>query len=471
MRGTQTNPVVFSLFLLAIVLARPASAQDYPLLVGDWDGAIQVQGISLQIQATFTLEPPDVVTGFIDIPQQQARGLRLRFLNVEGDRVTFEFLTGTDSAVFDGRLDGDRIAGSFRQGRATGTFTLERQPAAAEAEPLPYAAEEIVVDHDAVRLAGTLTIPAGVGPFPALVLISGSGAQNRDEDIFGFKIFQVIADHLTRRGVAVFRYDDRGVGGSTGNVAFATTEDSAGDVGAIIEQLAQHAAIDAARIGLLGHSEGAAVASIVAARSSAVRAVILMAGTGVRGDAVLRQQAADGARSVGATEDQVTMIVAAHQAATDAVLSGAPAEAVSDAVRALMRAQLEGRPAVQRAAIGDIDAFIEQRLGAAVGSLNVPWMRFMLGFDPATVLVDVRCPVLALFGGKDMQVPPSLNRPPVEAALAGNPAVTVIEYPDANHLFQRAVTGLVTEYATLDKAFAGSFLDDIEGWIRGALAR
>jgi len=379
-----------------------------------------------------------------------------------------ELATGAAAAVFDGRIDGNSLAGTFTQGNASGTFLLTRgvELTAAPTPPPPYREEEVRVSNGDITLAGTLTIPAGGGPFPAVVLITGSGPQDRDEDIFGFKVFRTIADHLTRQGVSVYRYDDRGVGSSTGSLNVATTADFAGDALAAVGMLRSRPDIDARRVGLLGHSEGATVAAIAAFRSADVAFVVTLASPGVRGDEVLRQQAADGARALGAGEEVVARIVAAHRQATDAVRMGQSAESLASVVMELVGAQYDSFPAAQRAAAGDRDAFVARTYRAGVAQLGTPWMRFMLDFDPAVALRLVRCPVLALFGSLDTQVVPSPNQANVRAALAGNADATVKSYDGANHLFQQARTGLVTEYATLEKAFVPGLLDDLSAWIR-----
>ncbi len=382
-------------------------------------------------------------------------------------------------AVFDGALDGDTIAGDFTQGAATGTFRLARraaQPAAAAAPagpPPPYHEQDVTFRNGAVTLAGTLTVPDGQGPFPALVMITGSGSQNRDEELFGFKPFKVLADGLARRGVATLRYDDRGVGGSSGADSDPTTEDFAGDALAGLALLAARPEIRRSAIGLLGHSEGAVVAAIAAARSTDVAFIVMMAGTAIRGDEVLRAQASDLARASGATPEQLTRILDAHRALIDAIRAGAGPDALTKIIRTLARAQIDAMPAAQRQAIGDPDAFIDRTMPAQLHAMQSRWMRFFVDFDPASVLEKVHCPVLALFGGKDMQVPPSTNRAPLEAALAkgGNRRVTLKVYPNANHLFIKAVTGSPAEYATLEKAFVPGFVDYVAGWITGATGR
>lgn len=341
---------------------------------------------------------------------------------------------------------------------------------AAQAPP-PYRSEPLTVTNGDVTLAGTLTVPHGKGPFPAVVLLTGSGGQSRDEEVFGFKVFGVLADHLTRNGIAVYRHDDRGVGQSTGSIATSTTADFGDDALAGIARLASMPEIDPARIGLLGHSEGAAAAAIAAAKSPAVKFVVLLAGAALPGDVVTRRQAADGARAMGADAETVAKIEAAHRAMTEAVRRGATADEVAVALKALMTAQVEGAPPSQRAMVGDVPAWVEKNYRPHLAQISSPWMRFFTTFDPADALQKVTVPVFAAFGALDTQVLTELNEAPMRQALAGNARAAIKVYPEANHLFQRAKTGLVTEYATLEKAFLPGLLDDVTTWILTATRR
>lgn len=469
----RTLLVLSSLFVVAstpLPAGAPVQAASQASLSGVWEGAIDTPGAALKIVATFR-SGPDGPSGTIDIPQQGATGLTLRALTFADAGVRFELATGSVPAVFDGRIDGDRLSGTFTQGPFTGTFTMTRRgvaPAPLPAPP-PYRVESLSVRNGAVTLAGTLTRPDEPrGPVPAVVLLTGSGPQNRDEEIFGFKVFATIADHLTRQGIAVYRYDDRGVGESTGTMATTTAEDFAGDALAAVARLKTMAGIDPARIGLVGHSEGGTVAAIAAARSTDVGFIVMLAGTAVPGDQVLRQQARDGALANGATPAQVDRIVAAHRAVTDGVLADVPADDLSRRLRALIDAQVDAAPGAQLASPGDRDAYVAKTLLGATVQMRSPWMKSMLGFDPAPVLRQLRVPVFAVFGALDMQVPPSLHEAPARQALAANQRATLKVYPEANHLFQRAKTGRVTEYASLDKAFVLGLLDDVARWILDA---
>jgi pimeloyl-ACP methyl ester carboxylesterase len=451
---------------MSVLSVLPIDAQSpaQPGISGPWEGSIQVAVGTLQIRVVFT-ETPGELQAAIDIPQQGAAGLALAAVTRTGSNVHFELPTPAARAVFDGRVSGNTMSGSFAQGQASGTFELTRIAAPGIAPKAPYAEQEVAITNGPIRLAGTLTIPVGTGPFPFVVMITGSGPQNRDEDVLGFKVFQVLADRLARDGVAVYRYDDRGVGGSTGSLANATTQDFALDALAALAALKGRPEIDGRRMGVLGHSEGATAAAMAASRSSDVSFAILIAPPGLRGEDVLRQQAIDGARGLGADAATVARVATAHRAVTTLIAKKAAAEELAAAVKDLIKAQYDSMPPAQQQALGDRDAFAEKTAAPALAQLQSPWMRFMIDFDHAAPLREVTCPVLVLFGRLDMQVPPAQNEPPVRAALARNNAATIAVLDGANHLFQSARTGQPTEYPTLEKAFVPGFLEQITAWV------
>jgi uncharacterized protein len=317
------------------------------------------------------------------------------------------------------------------------TLGLAAAPLAQAPSVGPYQDEEVTFTNGDVTLAGTLTVPTSGNARAAVILLTGSGAQNRDEELFGFRPFRVIADHLGKAGVAVLRYDDRGVGGSTGTIPASTTHDFAHDAIAGIRLLKTRLGA-LTPVGLLGHSEGALAAAIAAAETRDVAFVVWMAGSGERGDAVLRRQAEDLSKAAGGTDATIVQILAAHRAMTEAIKAGADRASVVSALRVLVRAQLELAPTAQRQAITDVEAFVNKMAEANAAPILSPWFRAFVALDPAEALAKMTCPILVLFGERDMQVPPAANRPPVEAALtaAKNPDVTVKVYPEANHLHQ-----------------------------------
>jgi pimeloyl-ACP methyl ester carboxylesterase len=478
MRGTYRLTVAAVALWLSCAATCAAAQSAPPQPLGRWEGTIDVNGNpSLPFSVTFA-GTGGQLTGTIDVKRHRASPLDP--VTLSGSRIHFELPSGKPAvAIFDGTIANDTISGSFAQGRALGTFTLKRAAASAvpeaavpeaavpEAASASYRSEEVSFEHGPVKLAGTLTMPNGKGPFAAVVLVSGSGAQNRDEEIFGFRIFAIIADRLTRDGIAVLRYDDRGVGGSSGDPAATTIETSAGDILEGVALLAKRPEIDPARIGILGHSQGASLAALAATRAPSVAFVVLMAPPAVPGSVVISHQMNDEAQAMGASPENIAAMRTAFEHVVQTLRSNGTQDALGAAVRVLLAAQYEAQPASAKAAIGEKDAFVEKTLPATVKRLQSAAVRDLMAFDPAPVLSRVRRPALALFGGKDVQVALGLNRPALEAAFAngGNAQLTVIVYDNANHLFMEAKTGRPAEYASLPKTFVPGFLDDVSRWI------
>jgi hypothetical protein len=319
-------------------------------------------------------------------------------------------------------------------------------------KPYPYREEEVTYENKpaAVTFAATLTIPEGKGPFPAVFLITGSGPQDRDEAILGHRPFFVLADYLTRKGIVVLRADDRGFGKSTGSFAAATTADFATDAEAAVAYLKTRGEVDAKKIGLIGHSEGGIIAPMVAARNSDVAFIVMMAGPGVPGDQILPEQHRLIAEANGTSPTQAEKD-AAQEKKLLAYVESEKDDAVLDKG---LREKLAG-------------AVPEAQLGVAVHQLTSPWMKFFLTYDPVPTLEKVKCPVLAINGEKDLQVPPKQNLPPIRKALAasGNKNYEVDELPGLNHLFQTATTGSVNEYAEIEETMSPVAMEKMASWI------
>jgi pimeloyl-ACP methyl ester carboxylesterase len=435
---------------------------------GTWQGVIQgMLRLVLHVErgATGTL------SGKLDSPDQAAMGMAIDTLWVKGDSLHFEMRRLR--VAYDAQMSANdsTLSGLWRQGGYALPLTLKRSDhVAADRRPQdpvrPYPYDTLDVEYpDAkagVKLAGTLTTPRGAGPYPCALLITGSGPENRNEELFNHRPFLVLADHLTRHGIAVLRVDDRGVGGSTGRVTGATSEDFASDVAAGIEFLKTRKEIDPRRIGLIGHSEGGLIAPMVATRSKDVAFIVLMAGPGVRGDSILIMQTAAIRRLLGTSEQAITRESAAMRRVHAMVIQGDTVGVVRT-TRELVAIQAEAVTAEERRGLGDLDSLAR----TASRQFMIPWMRFFLTYDPRPTLMKVRCPVLALNGSKDFQVPPKENLAAISAALkqGGNRDATVKELPGLNHLFQTATTGAMSEYATIEETIAPAALDEMSGWI------
>jgi pimeloyl-ACP methyl ester carboxylesterase len=300
-------------------------------------------------------------------------------------------------------------------------------------------------------------LPRGKGPFPVALLITGSGPQDRNESLLGHKPFLVLADYLTRRGIAVLRVDDRGVGGSTGSVPDSTTENFAADVMAGIEFLKTRKEIDPEKIGLIGHSEGGAVASMVAAQNGDVAFIVLMAGMGLTGEEILYLQGAMIMKASGASAGQL-----AKQRATQESMFKILKEE-KDPATAEKRLHEE----LSRNLTEEAKKKSEQAIAAQIKRANTPWFRYFLTLDPRPALRKVKCPVLALNGENDLQVPATENLREIEAALkaGGNKDVTIVSLPKLNHLFQTSETGSMSEYAKIEETIAPVALKTIGDWV------
>jgi pimeloyl-ACP methyl ester carboxylesterase len=424
-------------------------------LEGDWDGKLEAGALTLRIVLHVHTQGGETVTT-VDSPDQNANGLPAT-VTLAGDHVSFTAQGAP--GVFEGGLaaDGASLSGhwsgaplAFVRRAAGATAPVLRRPQT-PVKPYPYREDLVAYDNPAahIRLAGTLTLPPGRGPFPAAVLIAGSGAHTRDETVFGHAIFLVLADHLTRRGVAVLRYDKRGLGDSGGDIATATSRDFASDAEAGVAYLKTRPEINTGRIGLIGHSEGGLIAPMVAEADPSVALLVLLAGSGVPGDQIIMAQSHAIAAASGAPEAALAAQAVFERRFLDAVMAAKDQPAAQTAAAAVLRSA------------GMSEAAIVAQSRAA----SSDWYRFFLAYDPAPALHRLRLPVLALIGSKDLQVPPDINLPALREALKSDPAAEVRELPGLNHLFQTARTGSPSEYGEIEETLAPLALDEVADWI------
>lgn len=281
----------------------------------------------------------------------------------------------------------------------------------------------------------------------------------------GHRPFLVLADHLTRAGIAVLRYDDRGVGRSSGNFALATHTDFVEDALAVVAWLKQRKDIDPTRIGLLGHSEGGIVAPLAAVkRPGDIAFVVLAAGVGVPMQEVLIRQGADIARAAGVPEESITRMATSQRKWYANLQSATDNTGAEKLMRAMIDQDLAQYSPAQRTAMG----LTESKLAAQAKMAATPWFRQMIAYDPRPTLREVKCPVLAINGEKDIQVAAKDNLQAIRESLAaaGNSRVKVIELPGLNHLFQTCTTGAVAEYGEIEETFAPIALKTISEWLR-----
>ncbi len=443
-------------------------------LAGIWEGKLTLNGgIELRLALKVEKEKDGALKAALASPDQGANNIPISSISLKDNVLTFE--SKVIGAKFTGKKNekGTAFEGEFNQGGVKLPLTMtktdkltERARPQLPKPPFPYRSEDVTYENKAgrVRLAATLTLPPGAGPFPAVILITGSGAQDRDESLLGHKPFFVLADNLTRRGVAVLRVDDRGVGGSTGSIKTSTSEDFAGDVLAGLDFLKRRKEIDGKKLGLIGHSEGGIIAPIVAARSKDVALIVLLAGTGVPGSQILEAQAQLILKASGSSDSELKTQRNAQKRLIDII--------TQEKDEKIARSKLATAAKEIRDALSDSDrkALAESPGGlsdAALDAFNNAWFRYFLTYDPRPTLRRVRCPVLAINGGKDLQVPAKENLAEIEKALkaGGNRKVTTVELPGLNHLFQPCKTGAPSEYGTIETTIAPDALKIVGDWI------
>jgi len=436
-------------------------------LDGRWEGAIAVNGSSLRLVVRIATGKRGTAAN-LDSPDQLAYGIPIGNLVHAGQAVSLD--VPAVKAHYAGTLsaDGSRLDGTWTQPGLTGTpvtFALSKVSANGGAPsrpqtpkpPFPYKSEDVAFDNPVekeVHLGGTLTLPEGKGPFPAAVLITGSGAQDRDETLLGHKPFAVIADYLTRHGIAVLRFDDRGVGKSTGNYAAATSADLATDANAAADYLMTRPEIRHDAIGFIGHSEGGMIGPIAMASNDKIAFLVMLAGPGTALDKLMLSQRRLIGSQMGMSELQLDRAEPIMAAVFHAVANGETPEAGRTAARAVLT------PAAMTmlgATGANPDVILDQVTG--------PWFSYFLKYDPAPNLRRIKVPLLALDGSLDRQVPAKENLPAIKAATSGNPDATTIELPGLNHLFQTAKTGAVGEYADIEETMAPIALETMTAWL------
>ena len=398
--------------------------------------------------------------------------------SIDGDQLNFD--VAEIKLSYRGTLNeaGDMAEGTWSQGGRDVPLTLKKQAAEYSSEnvwenrpqrpvaPFPYDSEEVTFENtaDGVTLAGTLTIPENPGPHPAVILISGSGPSDRDESIMEHKPFLVLADYLTRRGIAVLRYDDRGTEKSTGDFGRATTEDFARDASAAVEFLKNDDRINPKQIGLAGHSEGGLIAPMVVGLRDDVAFVVLLAATGVDGTTINETQTAAMLRAGGTPEWEVKLALAINRVVIAAAMKAGPDEDFSEEIKPEIEKIIETVPEPFREAAAKN---INQGIGNARRQLKSNWMRFFLAYDPRPALKKIACPVLAIAGSKDLQVLPDLNMPEIKQALSegSNPDFEIVVLDGLNHLFQECETGSMNEYISIQETFNPLALAKIGDWI------
>lgn len=457
--------VVFGFLLLIL----PVFGQN---ITGDWYGILNAGGqqISLVIHIQKT---QDGYQTKLDSPDQHATGIPVTETTVKLDSLFLQI--NTIHATYKGEYDSKKqiIKGIFIQvgqefpldfSKKKVIKTRPKRPQEPK-KPYPYSSENVSFHNkkDNVTLAGTLTLPKEGNNFPAVVLITGSGPQNRNEEILGHKPFLVISDYLTRHGIAVLRYDDRGVGKSTGDFSSSSMIDFANDAEAAFAYLRKRNEINKKEIGLVGHSEGGEIAPLIAARNKRVAFIVLLAGPGVPGEQLLLKQAELIGKANGISTKKCNQIEEINKKAFEIVKNTTNQDTLRLKLKHYYKQSLIDYPNVQKPKDMGDSLFIH----AIVSRLMNAEFKSILLYDPVPALKKVSCPVLALDGSHDLQVSPKENLAGIKEAVTagGNTNVTTKELPDLNHLFQKCTTGSPSEYGKIEETFSPKALQVINDWI------
>lgn len=459
----------FSILLISLLTTISLSAQD---ITGQWNGVLKVQGTQLRLVLNIT-KTDNGISSTMDSPDQGAKGIPTTTTGFENS--ILKITIASAKIEYEGTLGQDNvIVGTFKQGGQSFPMNLSKEKIEKEKlirpqEPIipyPYYSEDITFENKkaGINLAGTLTLPNKDGVFPVVILISGSGPQNRDEELLGHKPFLVLSDYLTKNGIAVLRYDDRGTALSKGDFKSATSVDFATDVESAIEYLKSRKEINKKKIGLIGHSEGGLIAPMVASKSKDVAFIVLLAGTGIQGDQLLLLQQRLIGKVSGVSDEDLQKTELTNRKAFDIVNKSTSLEQLKTYLTTYIKQEMKDNPSAEKPQGMTDDDFVKMQ----VNQIANPWMLYFIKYNPTPALTKVKCPVLAINGEKDLQVPPKENLNAIKKALAkgGNKKVTIKEVPNLNHLFQECKTGSPDEYATIEQTFSPTALTEILMWLQ-----
>lgn len=464
------------LYLFSLPLVAAAQPKN---ITGIWQGKLHA-GVDIPLVFHFTQAATGELTGTMDSPAQHVTGLQLSSVTINGDSLTAELKAA--HAVYKAVATGDStFTGTWQQGGASFALVIThvaQASVAAEvkrpqtpAPPFAYNSQEVEYDNadKTIHFGATLTYPTTGGPFTTVLLITGSGAQDRDETILGHKPFAVLADYLTQKGYAVLRVDDRGVGKTTGSMQQATSADFAKDVEAGIAYLKTRPEVNKQKIGLLGHSEGGVIAPMVAAGDKTISFIILWGGPVAGGLKTNTEQNALALQKAGISADAVTAFKQLHTQALELFKTAKDVTALNAAVKPVFDAWRQQQPANILKSLMVTDSTIIGRSIFTIydGLYNLPWMRFFISHNFAADLAKVHCPVLAINGQLDTQVDAAENLGLIDSILKkhNKQVYTVLPLKGLNHLLQTAVTGDAGEYEKINETIAPAALDAIGNWM------
>ena len=454
-----------------LVISNLITAQS---VLGDWNGAIEVQGMQLRL-VFHIMEDGENLKATLDSPDQGANGIPVEKVTFEEKELIIEMPNLGLNYTATLNEDGTEIEGTFKQGPMTLPLKMTREKVEKkelvrpqEPKEFPYKQEEVKFENPkgGHHLAGTLTMPIDGKFEKVVILISGSGPQDRNEELLGHKPFLVLSDHLTRKGIAVLRYDDRGVAESTGTFKGATSRDFADDANAALSFLKNRKDMVGKKIGFAGHSEGGMIAPIVASENKDVDFIVLLAGPGIKIPELMLLQTDKISEANGVNEEmrkanaliakQVFNYMFDNVEMSKKELRKGLTNILSEGFESLPASEREGE---------DKEKFIEDELKMMLDD----WFLYFMQFDPADYLTKVKCPVLAVNGELDLQVTAKENLEGIRMSLekAGNKNVVIKEFKGLNHLFQKTETGAPSEYATLEETFNKEMMQFVSEWILG----
>ena len=446
--------------LLLILISTVTFSQE---IAGKWYGTLNIPGNNLPIEINISKTEKGFIST-MDSPKQKAFNIPVPTTTFENNVLKFEIPAG--KIQYEGILNNEaKIIGFFTQNgqkmkldfsKTESEEVVLKRPQE-PVKPYPYYSEEVTFENkkEGITLAGTLTLPSKEGTFPVVVLISGSGGQNRDEEILGHKPFLVISDYLTQNGFAVLRYDDRGIASSKGNYATATTLDFSYDTEAAVTYLLSRKEINKKKIGLIGHSEGGVIAPMIASRNKNINFIVLLAGTGLRGDKLLLLQQELIAKSEGGTDEEIKKNKDLNTKIFNLIIKSSDDEKLKNDITTLLKENPQDNLPEGMTK--------EQYIEFALNQYTTIWTKYFIKLDPSVALQKVKCAVLAINGSKDLQVPSKVNLEIIKNALVKgkNKQISITEIPNLNHLFQETTSGSVSEYEKNEQTFSPIALKEI----------
>ena len=440
-------------------------------VIGKWSGSLNIMGTELPIAFNIFEEKGNVIST-MDSPSQNAFGIPTDRTTLNGNKI--EIVINNIGAFFQGTVSNENITGTFNQNGIPFPITLshnvlqERLRPQTPTPPFSYDIEDIsFANHkDNVKLSGTITKPSIDGTFPTVILVAGSGPNDRDETIFEHKPLWVIADHLTRNGFLVLRYDKRGVAQSTGKYATATTLDFADDAKGAIEYLKSRDDVDISKIGIIGHSEGGIIAPMIASERDDINFIVLLAGMGTKGIDLIIDQNEIALNQLNTDSNIIADISKANKELFEKAIKWQDNDADNTDIDMMLDSIWNKTPLSTKA-----NANKEQFIKSTKTALLSPWYRYFLNIEPTEYLLKTKCAVLAINGEKDMQVLADKNLEMIQSALrkGGNSNFKIRKYPNLNHLFQNSNTGQVNEYINIEETFSEEVLIDIVDWIKAVI--